>query len=60
MAGVGLPHAAIAEQVQRGIDLVVHLQRRPDGARLVTDVAEVMRAGGGTAVRSLGSGGGTG
>ena len=31
MAGVGLPHAAIAEQVQRGIDLVVHLERRPDG-----------------------------
>jgi pilus assembly protein CpaF len=60
MAGVGLPHAAIAEQVQRGIDLVVHLQRRPDGARLVTDVAEVLRAGGGTAVRSLDSGGGAG
>jgi pilus assembly protein CpaF len=60
MAGVGLPHAAIAEQVQRGIDLVVHLQRRPDGARLVTDVAEVVRAGGDTAVRSLDSGGGAG
>ena len=28
MAGVGLPHAAIAEQVRRGIDLVVHLERR--------------------------------
>ena len=41
MAGVGLPHAAIAEQVRRGIDLVVHLQRRPDGARVVTEVAEV-------------------
>ena len=33
MAGVGLPHAAMAEQVQRGIDLVVHLERRADGAR---------------------------
>ena len=32
MAGVGLPHAAVAEQVRRGIDLVVHLQRQPDGA----------------------------
>jgi pilus assembly protein CpaF len=41
MAGVGLPHAAIAEQVQRGIDLVVHLQRRPDGSRRVTEIAEV-------------------
>jgi pilus assembly protein CpaF len=54
MAGVGLPHAAVAEQVQRGIDLVVHLERRPDGARLVTDVAEVVRAAGTTAVRSVG------
>ena len=41
MAGVGLPHAAVAEQVQRGIDLVVHLQRRPDGSRRVTEIAEV-------------------
>jgi pilus assembly protein CpaF len=53
MAGVGLPHAAVAEQVQRGIDLVVHLQRRPDGSRLVTDISEVVRAAGGTAVRQL-------
>jgi pilus assembly protein CpaF len=41
MAGVGLPHAAIAEQVRRGIDLVVHLQRRSDGSRRVTEIAEV-------------------
>jgi pilus assembly protein CpaF len=54
MAGVGLPHAAVAEQVQRGIDLVVHLTRRPDGARRVTEIAEVVRAAGTTAVRSLG------
>jgi pilus assembly protein CpaF len=53
MAGVGLPHAAVAEQVQRGIDLVVHLERRADGARVVTDVAEVVRAAGSTAVRSI-------
>jgi pilus assembly protein CpaF len=54
MAGVGLPHAAVAEQVQRGIDLVVHLERRPDGARLVTEIAEVVRAAGTTAVRNVG------
>ncbi|HEX3734152.1 MAG TPA: CpaF family protein [Solirubrobacterales bacterium] len=53
MAGVGLPHAAIAEQVQRGIDLVVHLERRPDGARRVTAIAEVVRAAGTTAVRTV-------
>lgn len=41
MAGVGLPHAAVAEQVRRGIDLVVQIERRPDGARRVTEVAEL-------------------
>ena len=41
MAGVGLPHAAIAEQVRRGIDLVVQMERRPDGARVVSAVEEV-------------------
>jgi pilus assembly protein CpaF len=41
MAGVGLPHEAIAEQVRRGIDLIVHLRRLPDGARRVTEIAEV-------------------
>jgi pilus assembly protein CpaF len=54
MAGVGLPHAAVAEQVQRGIDLVVHLERRTGGARVVTEIAEVVRATG-TAVRTVGS-----
>jgi pilus assembly protein CpaF len=53
MAGVGLPHGAIAEQVQRGVDLVVHLERGPDGARRVTEIAEVMRAAGATGVRAL-------
>jgi pilus assembly protein CpaF len=53
MAGVGLPHAAVAEQVLRGIDLVAHLERRPDGSRVVTEVAEVVRAAGPTAVRPI-------
>jgi pilus assembly protein CpaF len=57
MAGVGLPHAAVAEQVQRGIDLVVHLERRPDGTRVVTEIAEVVRAAGTTAVRTLAAAG---
>ncbi|MBS1891007.1 MAG: CpaF family protein [Actinobacteria bacterium] len=43
MAGVGLPHEAIAEQVRRGIDLVVHLRRLPDGSRRVTEIEEVER-----------------
>jgi pilus assembly protein CpaF len=41
MAGVGLPYAAVTEQVRRGIDLVVHLERGADGARRVTEIAEV-------------------
>jgi pilus assembly protein CpaF len=53
MAGLGLPHEAIAEQVQRGIELVVQLERGRDGGRQVTEVAEVVRVAGATAVRSL-------
>ncbi len=41
MAGLGLPHAAIAAQVRAGIDLIVHVERRPDGSRRVTQIAEV-------------------
>ncbi len=41
MAGLGLPHEAIATQVRRGIDLVVHLERLADGSRRVTEIAEV-------------------
>ncbi len=40
MAGLGLPHEAIAAQVRRGIDLVVQLERRADGSRRVTEIAE--------------------
>jgi pilus assembly protein CpaF len=53
MAGLGLPHEVIAEQVQRGIDLVVHLARDPDGTRRVIEIAEVVRVAGATAVRAL-------
>jgi pilus assembly protein CpaF len=41
MAGLGLPHGAIANQVRRGIDLVVQLERRSDGVRRVVEIAEV-------------------
>jgi len=53
MAGVGLPHEAIAEQVQRGVDLVVQVERRADGRRHVAEIAEVVRVAGATAVRAL-------
>ncbi len=53
MGGLGLPHGAIAEQVRRGIDLVVHLERDASGARRVAEIAEVVRVAGATAVRPL-------
>jgi pilus assembly protein CpaF len=45
MAGLGLPHEAIAAQVRRGIELVAHLERLPDGSRRVTEIADVATAG---------------
>ncbi len=53
MAGVGLPHAAIREQLADAIDLVVHQARLPDGTRRVVAVAEVVRVAGGPATREL-------
>ncbi len=53
MAGVGLPHEAIREQLSRGVDLVVHMIRAGGGARHVTEAAEVLRSAGGVGVRAL-------
>jgi pilus assembly protein CpaF len=41
MAGVGLPHEAIVRQIEGAVDLVIHLERDPLGARRVTAVEEV-------------------
>src|SRR3954451_24363429 len=53
MADVGLPHAAIREQVADAIDLVVCQARAADGSRRVTGVAEVVRVAGGAAAREI-------
>jgi pilus assembly protein CpaF len=53
MAGVGLPHDAIREQVARGIDLIVHLVRDRDGHRRVEQLGEVASVASGVAVREL-------
>jgi pilus assembly protein CpaF len=53
MAGVGLPHVAVREQVTSAIDLVVHQVRLADGARAVETVAEVARANDASQVREL-------
>jgi pilus assembly protein CpaF len=53
MAGVGLPLEAIREQLGRGIELVVHLARSPQGERRVVEVGEIVAAAGGVGVREL-------
>jgi pilus assembly protein CpaF len=53
MAAVGLPHAAIREQLRRGIELVVHMARGRDGARRLVEVGEVTSAAGGVGIREL-------
>ena len=53
MAGVGLPHEAVRDQVVRGIDVVAHLRREPDGARRLVAIAEVVPAAGAVATREL-------
>ena len=40
MAGIGLPLEVISAQLRRGIDLVVHISRQPDGSRRVTGIHE--------------------
>ena len=58
MAGVGLPHAAVRDQVAVAIDVVVHQARRPNGSRVVESVSEVTRVAGGAGTRELWSRGG--
>jgi len=53
MAGVGLPHGAVREQVARGFDLIAHLERAQDGARRVVEVAEVDAVAGGIGARTV-------
>jgi pilus assembly protein CpaF len=58
MAGVGLPHAAIRDQVASALDVVVHQARLPDGSRVVESVSEVLRVAGGAGTRELWARGG--
>jgi pilus assembly protein CpaF len=53
MAGVGLPHGAVREQVSSALDLIVHQARLPDGSRAVESVTEVVRTAGGAGVHEL-------
>jgi pilus assembly protein CpaF len=53
MAGVGVPHDAVRDQVASALDLVVHQARDADGARRIESVAEVVRVAGGAGTREL-------
>lgn len=53
MAGLGVPHEAIREQLGAAIDLVLHLERGPGGSRLAASLSEVVRVAGAVAVREL-------
>ena len=54
MAGVGLPHAAVREQVASALDVVVHQARAAATASAsVESVAEVVRVAGGAGTREL-------
>ena len=53
MAGLGLPHDAVREQVASALDLVVHQVREVDGTRRIEAVDEVVRVAGGAGTREL-------
>jgi pilus assembly protein CpaF len=53
MADVGLPLAAIRDQIADAVDLVVRQERAADGTRRIVEVAEVVRVAGGPAAREL-------
>jgi pilus assembly protein CpaF len=58
MAGIGLPHTAVRDQVASALDVVVHQARLPDGSRVVESVTEVVRVAGGAGTRELWTRGG--
>jgi pilus assembly protein CpaF len=43
MSGYDLPVHAIRQQVASALDLIVHIERTPDGSRKVTQITEVQR-----------------
>ena len=53
MAGLGLPHSALREQVADAFDFVLCQARAADGVRRVVGVAEVVRVAGGPAAREI-------
>jgi hypothetical protein len=53
-AGVGLPAEAVRWQIERAVDVVVHMERNSEGLRRVREIAVMEREdGGGGRLRSL-------
>ncbi|MDI6874740.1 CpaF family protein [Candidatus Solincola sp.] len=53
-AGVGLPAEAVRRQIERAVDVVVHMERNAEGLRRVREIAVMEREdGGGGRLRSL-------
>ena len=53
LAGVGIPAAAVEQQVARAVDLVVHVERTPHGRR-ITEVARVVSTTTGLVATAIG------
>ena len=53
MADVALPHVAVRQQAASAIDIVVHLERRREGTRVVSEIVEVVRFASEVGVRPL-------
>ena len=53
MAGLGVPHEVVRDQLAGAIDLILHLERGAAGARRAVALGEVVRVAGVPAVREL-------
>ena len=53
MAGLGVPHDVVREQLGRALDLVLHLERGPVGSRLAVGLSSVVRVAGAPGVREI-------
>ena len=53
MAGLGVPHDVVREQLGRALDLVLHLERGPGGSRRAVSLSAVVRVAGSPGAREL-------
>jgi len=53
MANLELPHSVVRDQIGRAVDIILHLERGPEGTRLATSIAELHAEPGKIVVREL-------